>query len=352
MIPSALRSSGTMPTPAPDRGGRRPAPPARAVDADRAGVDRVRAEDGLGRLGAARSRAARPGRRPRRRARRRLTPASSVPAGEPGGPQHRLAGRRRGARRRSVVAPCSRTSSTSRPSMVATSRSRVVSGDRAGVHEPAVAQHGDPLADPEHLVELVRHVQHGDLPARAARRSRSASRSTSRGSSDDVGSSMITTRASVDSARATATICCTPRPSSPSRRADVDGDAVPGQRSRGASRCMRRKSMRPNRLVGSRPRNRLLATLSSGHQVDLLVDGADPGGLRVAGLGEGDRLAQVAHLAAVRPVHAGDDLDQRRLAGAVLADQRVHLAGLQRRARRRRGRARRRTACDTRSHVA
>ena len=42
----------------------------------------------------------------------------------------------------------------------------------------------------------------------------SKSRSTSRGSSDDVGSSMMTTRASVVTALAIATICCTPTPSS------------------------------------------------------------------------------------------------------------------------------------------
>ena len=37
--------------------------------------------------------------------------------------------------------------------------------------------------------------------------------------------------------------------------------------------------------------------------------------------------AAQADLAGVRAVHAGQDLDQGRLAGTVLAQQRVHLAG-------------------------
>jgi hypothetical protein len=34
-------------------------------------------------------------------------------------------------------------------------------GDRPGMHHPAVAEHGDPVADPVELVEPMRHVQHG-----------------------------------------------------------------------------------------------------------------------------------------------------------------------------------------------
>jgi hypothetical protein len=41
-----------------------------------------------------------------------------------------------------------------------------------------------------------------------------------------------------------------------------------------------------------------------------------------------DRLVAVQQEAAgVRPVHAGEDLHERGLAGAVLADEAVHLAG-------------------------
>ena len=122
-----------------------------------------------------------------------------VPAGQAVGPQHRA---RRPRRVCSVAeawcAPCSRTSATSRPSIVATSPSRSVSATGPLCDPAAVAQDGDLLAEPEHLVQLVRHVEHRDAARRAACSITSASRSTSRGSSDDVGSSMITTRASVD----------------------------------------------------------------------------------------------------------------------------------------------------------
>ena len=66
-----------------------------------------------------------------------------------------------------------------------------------------------------------------------------------------------------------------------------------------------------------------------GEERRLLVDDGDAG---VAGVGravEDDRLAVEQHLAGVRPVHAGEGLDQGRLARAVLAGERVRLAGEQ-----------------------
>ena len=52
--------------------------------------------------------------------------------------------------------------------------------------------------------------------------------------------------------------------------------------------------------------------------------------MKVIGSAFGDRIDGAAvqpDLAGIGAVHAGEDLDQRRLAGAVLAEQRVHLAG-------------------------
>ena len=64
-----------------------------------------------------------------------------------------------------------------------------------------------------------------------------------------------------------------------------------------------------------------------GEEQELLVDGGDAALDRVA-RGDGGELALAdADAAAVGGVHAGDDLDERRLAGAVLAEERVHLAG-------------------------
>ena len=48
------------------------------------------------------------------------------------------------------------------------------------------------------------------------------------------------------------------------------------------------------------------------------------------GAAEHDRLAVDQQLARLGLVHAGQDLDQRRLAGTVLAEQRVRLAGVER----------------------
>ena len=58
------------------------------------------------------------------------------------------------------------------------------------------------------------------------------------------------------------------------------------------------------------------------------MDDRDPGllGLR-AGARTCDRLAVERDRAGVRLVDAGEHLEQRRLAGAVLPHQRVHLAG-------------------------
>ena len=63
-----------------------------------------------------------------------------------------------------------------------------------------------------------------------------------------------------------------------------------------------------------------------GEERRLLVDDRDARGLGLRGRAEVDRLAVEQQLAAVAAVHAGDDLDQRRLAGAVLADEGVDRA--------------------------
>ena len=60
----------------------------------------------------------------------------------------------------------------------------------------------------------------------------------------------------------------------------------------------------------------------------------------------GDVLAGEADAARVRAQVAGELADERRLAGAVRADDRVRLALARRRSRRRRSRAARRTTCD------
>jgi hypothetical protein len=60
---------------------------------------------------------------------------------------------------------------------------------------------------------------------------------------------------------------------------------------------------------------------------DLLVDERDPGGERLARRRERDGRATQPQLALVGADGARDDLAERRLAGSVLADERVHAAG-------------------------
>jgi hypothetical protein len=62
----------------------------------------------------------------------------------------------------------------------------------------------------------------------------------------------------------------------------------------------------------------------------LLVDGGDAQRLRLLRVADVHRLAVDQDLTGVGAVDAGHDLDQRGLARAVLADQRVHLARIER----------------------
>ena len=61
-------------------------------------------------------------------------------------------------------------------------------------------------------------------------------------------------------------------------------------------------------------------------EAEVLVDHRDPGVERVARRLKVDRLTEQHDLPLVRPVQARQDVRQRRLAGAVLAEQGVHLA--------------------------
>ena len=71
----------------------------------------------------------------------------------------------------------------------------------------------------------------------------------------------------------------------------------------------------------------------SGIIAEVLVDGRDAGSSASRGRAEVRRLAVDEELALVGLVHAGEDLDQRRLAGAVVAEHAGHLAGAARDAR-------------------
>ena len=82
------------------------------------------------------------------------------------------------------------------------------------------------------------------------------------------------------------------------------------------------------RVAGLAPEEHVLGHAEERDQVDLLVNGADPRRLRLARLGERDLFAVEENLALIGPVDPGDDLDQGRFPGTVLADQGVRLSWL------------------------
>ena len=159
-------------------------------------------------------------------------------------------------------------------------------------------------------------------------RTTSNSRATSSASRLDVGSSRMSTRASTTIAREIATSCCTASECDGQRRLRVDVEVDASRRCSRAALRVRRQSTTPGpaHLVAEHDvlRDRQVVA-----EVDLLVHGADPGGLRLRGAGERALLAVDDDRPGVDRVHAGEGLDEGGLAGAVLAHQGVHLAGEQ-----------------------
>ncbi len=145
---------------------------------------------------------------------------------------------------------------------------------------------------------------------------------------------MITMREPQACARATATAWRCP-PDMPSTGAATDGMSILRWRS---SSDVRRRIVRPSRKPEPAEHaglQRLAAEEQVGGGVEVvrerevLVDGLDAVGARLARRAERDGIAVDQDLAARRAHDAREDLDQRRLACAVVADDRVHLAGAQ-----------------------
>ena len=108
-------------------------------------------------------------------------------------------------------------------------------------------------------------------------------------------------------------------------RGRVDVESEVGEHVTRASRRIRRQSMRPSRR-GSRPSAMFSATERFGSRSISWYTVLMPAELRVVGRREAHQLAVEPQLALVEREGAGDRLDEGRLAGAVLAHERVHLA--------------------------
>ncbi len=90
--------------------------------------------------------------------------------------------------------------------------------------------------------------------------------------------------------------------------------------------AMSRAPVDAERTADLMSEHHVLADREVRREVDLLVDRRDAGRLRVRGAREAAFAAGDDDRAGVDPVHAGERLDQGRLAGAVLAHERVDLA--------------------------
>ena len=148
-----------------------------------------------------------------------------------------------------------------------------------------------------------------------------------------VGSSSSTTLGSPSSERATATCWRWPPERVPTSLRRL-GIVTARLESSSPVWCSIRASSSWRETVPETGRDLLAAEEEVGDDVEVvaegevLVDGRDPQRGRVLGLGDRDLLAVEADRALVGGVDAGDRLHQRRLAGAVVADQADDLAGV------------------------
>ena len=159
----------------------------------------------------------------------------------------------------------------------------------------------------------------------------SISSSVSCGVSTAVGSSKTSTLASRDSALMISTRCCTPTGRSSTSGIGVDVEAEPRRRSR-ATRCAGGVEVEAaaEALVGSWPSMTFSATVKTGMSMKCWCTMPMPAAHGVAGTGEVLDLVVEQDLALVGLVEAVEHVHQRGLAGAVLAEQAVDLAGLDR----------------------
>ena len=137
---------------------------------------------------------------------------------------------------------------------------------------------------------------------------------------------MMISRDDSDRARAISTSCCS---ATESTETDVSGSTSSPTRSTmpRVSARIRRQSTRPSRVQRRAADEDVLGDAERRDQAELLVDrhdaelpGLDRTLRREAGAGEG-------HPAAGGGLRARQDLEQGGLAGAVLAEQAMHLAG-------------------------
>ena len=217
------------------------------------------------------------------------------------------------------------------------------------VDDAAVAQHGDGVAELEHLAVAVADEDRRRRP-RAATERIANSRAASSALSAAVGSSNTSTRGPAASApwrsrRAGAA------PASARRRALDSGmsPTISAPRARRAISSPAPSSIAP-RLRDLPSERDVLGHREVGEQAEVLVDDADPVVVGVGGRRRGgSRSPSELDRPVVGRLVAGEDLEQRRLAGAVLPDQPVDRSARHVQRRSGEGHRSRRSACARRS---
>ena len=188
----------------------------------------------------------------------------------------------------------------------------------------AVAQHGDAMRDAEHLVEAMGHIDDADvLP-------------------DDRVNGVEQDLLFVAAQRRGRLV--QDKHAHPAHQRFADLGHLPVGEWQRADRCARieRDVVLLEKVLGLRHQLSLLEKAETArglpvqHQVgadgqrldqaEVLVDHGDSRLARFRGAVEGDRRAVDLDRAALEAVHAAENLDQRRLAGAVLAEKRMDLA--------------------------
>ena len=317
--PCWRRSSGTRPTPRAMARRRRAAPEPARRRRHGPGVVASRC-----RRSRARPRCGRPRRDRRARRSRRPAPRRDVDedafAGEALDLEHGLAerpaavararaGRGRPSRERGrrPASPASSRDSTSRPSRRTVTRwqSANTSSSRCEMNSTATPR------------------------LRTAPRPRETGASTSTADSAAVGSSITITLASSESAFAISTSCCSAIERPRAMRPGSSRNAEPLEDRLGLRGSSRARSIAGPEPSGWRPMKMFSSNREVGEERRLLVDDRDPGVARRRRSAEHDLDAVDEQLPGVGRVHAGEDLHERRLARAVLADQSVRLAGVE-----------------------
>ena len=216
-----------------------------------------------------------------------------------------------------------RASAISRPTMSAASE-RWVDSDAVDRRDRAPrAKDGDPIRDRHHLVQLVRDDDHG-VPSCAMTWSVRKRPSDSCGVRTAVGSSRTSTREPRKTALTISTALLLADRELPDARVGIDGHL---QRL-GYLAQLPAAGLRPSQKRGvCQPSRTFSATVSVSDEPEVLVHHPDPRRERVARPSK-RRVAVELDLALVGPVQAGEDVHEGRLARAVLAEQRVHLAHL------------------------